>query len=332
VLSERILFIAGNRIGDVVLATGLLAHLVETRPEARFTIACGPLPAPLLADMPRLERLHVMVKRKRAGHWLDLWRAMRGTHWATVIDLRGSAFAWTVRAGERLVYRAGRRRCHRVEELAELLSLATPPAPKLWVSTERDRRALAQLGGGPVLAIGPTANWGAKQWPAERFAEAATRLLAPEGPFAQAKLAVFGGPGDGPAARPLLDAVPENRRFDFIGMTDLLDCFAVLRHCSFYLGNDSGLMHMAAAAGIPTLGLFGPSPEWRYGPFGPHCAVVRTPQSWEELTGAASFDHRRQDSLMTGISVEAVIDGVVQLWSDRSRVSTNSGTTSVAGP
>ena len=74
-------------------------------------------------------------------------------------------------------------------------------------------------------------------------------------------------------------------------------------------------MHMAAAAGIPTLGLFGPSPEWRYGPYGERTAVARTTESFEQLVvDNPAFDHRKPDCLMTGLSVEAVVAAARALW------------------
>jgi heptosyltransferase-3 len=72
-------------------------------------------------------------------------------------------------------------------------------------------------------------------------------------------------------------------------------------------------MHMAAAAGIPTLGLFGPSAEWRYGPWGTRATLVRTPESYEELTGAPGFDWKRQDCLMGGLTVEKVVEAAKSL-------------------
>ena len=81
-----------------------------------------------------------------------------------------------------------------------------------------------------------------------------------------------------------------------------------------FIGNDSGLMHLAAASGIPTLGLFGPSPERRYRPWGAHAAVVRTVQSYEELIGAPDFDHRRSATLMDGLDVAAAVAAAQDLW------------------
>lgn len=314
-LAPPLLFITSNRIGDAVLSSGLLAQLLDGAPAPRVTVACGTLPAPLFADVPGLERLHPIVKRPRAGHWWELWRASVGRRWATVVDLRGSLFAWTVAADRRLVCRAEKRREHRIEELARLLSLPALPSPRLYVAAARQQAADARLGDGPpILAVGPTANWGAKQWPAERFAEAVRRLTAADGMLPGARVAVFGAAGERALAQPVLDAVPGTRRLDFVGTPDLLDAFALLRRCSFYFGNDSGLMHMAAAAGIPTLGLFGPSPEWRYGPWGPRSAVVRTRESYEQLVGAPTFNHRRQETLMGSLSVDAVVEAAENLW------------------
>ncbi len=65
-------------------------------------------------------------------------------------------------------------------------------------------------------------------------------------------------------------------------------------------------MHLAAAAGAPTLGLFGPSRHEHYAPWGEGCAYVRTPESYEQLVEVPGFDHRSQHSLMTGLTVETV--------------------------
>ena len=311
----RILFITSSRIGDAVLSSGVLAQVLESSPAARVTIACAPLAAPLFADLPGLERLHPIIRKRFGAHWWELWKASAGNHWSVVVDLRGSLIAWTLAADRRLVCRAQKRHEHRIAELARQLGLPSLPSPHLWVSATRQARADATLGAGPpILAVGPTANWGAKMWPAERFAEAVLRLTAADGILPGARIAVLGAAAERPLAAPVLAAVPADRRLDLIGMPDLLDAFAILRRCSFYLGNDSGLMHMVAAAGIPTLGLFGPSAEWRYAPWGERTTVVRTKESFDELCGGPEFDHRRQETLMRGLSTDMVIDAARGLW------------------
>ena len=71
-----------------------------------------------------------------------------------------------------------------------------------------------------------------------------------------------------------------------------------------FIGNDTGLMHIAAAVGTPTLGLFGPSPVSQYAPWGPHTAVVRSVDPPEAMFGPG-FDHRTTDTLMDGLTVDA---------------------------
>lgn len=304
----RILFVTGNRLGDAVLATGALARLIADHPGARITVACGALPASLFADLPGLDRVIVMHRRRHGGHWLDLWAATVGTRWDAVADLRGSALAWTLWARRRLVTHSQYRRESRVAEIARQLGFAPPPAPTLWIAPARAARIAARLGeGAPVLAVAPAANWGAKQWPTDRFAETVRRLTGPGAILAGARLAVAAAASERAVAAQLLDLVPAERRIDLIGATDLLDVAAVFARAALFIGNDSGLMHLAAAAGAPTLGLFGPSPEWRYGPWGDRAAVVRTPESYEQLTNDnPAFDHRNTVTLMGGLAVETV--------------------------
>ena len=310
----RILFISSTRIGDAVLSTGLLGHLIERFPEARITIACGPLPSRIFARAPHVERVITLYKRPLAGHWRGLWANVAGTVWDLVVDLRGSALSWTLRAKKRRVFRRADDVLHRVEALARLLDLDEPPAPRIWWSEAEDDLAANHIGDGtPVLALGPTANWPAKIWPADRFVDLATRITARDGPLPEARIAVFGGPDERDLAMPILQAIPPQRCIDLVGAVDLLTVAACIKRCDLFVGNDSGLMHLAAATGTPTLGLFGPSQAVHYAPWGAHCAVAETDISFADLVGAADFDHRTSGTLMTSLSVDRVLTAAREL-------------------
>src|SRR6516165_8002171 len=310
----HILFVTATRIGDAVLSTGLLSYLIERYPTARLTIAAGPVASPLFEAVPGLERLAVLEKQRWSLHWLPFYCAVATRRWDLVIDLRGSALAWLLRARERKVMAKGDADEHRVCQLARLFNLYPPPNPRLWTAPHHERVASTLIAPGvPVLAIGPTANWRGKQWRAERFAELARRLTATEGPLAGARVAVFAAVHERAQAEPLLAAIPDRRRIDLVGKLDLLTAAAAARRCALFIGNDTGLMHIAAAVGTPTLGLFGPSPIEQYAPWGRRTAVVRTADSPDTMF-PPGFDHRTTETLMDSLSVDVVEGAAQQFW------------------
>ncbi len=309
-----ILFVTATRIGDAVLSTGLISYLIDRYPGARLTIAAGSVAAPLFSLVPGLERLVVIEKRRWSLHWLPLYAAVAARRWDLVVDLRGSALAWLLRSGQRRVMAKGDAGEHRVRQLGRLFALDPPPVPLLWTGPQHERGAAALIApGGPVLAIGPAANWRGKQWRGDRFAELAGRLTATAGLLPGARVAVLAAGHERRQARPVLEAIPDDRRIDLVGRIDLLTAAAVLRRCALFVGNDTGLMHIAAACATPTLGLFGPSPSRQYAPWGPRADFVCSVDAPATMFGPG-FDHRTTDSLMDGLSIDAVEAAAGRLW------------------
>ena len=310
----NILFVTATRIGDVVLTTGVLAALVERHPSSRVTVACGALAAPLFATAPKVVRCIPVIKRKMAFHWITLWRRCCNTRWDLVVDFRGSGLAYLLPARQRRVYRRRPEAGHRVRELATVVDMDDPPSPRLWTTPVHEQAASRWVPSGErVLAVGPTANWRGKIWAPQNFAALVQRLTANGGMLAGARIAVLGAAEERELARPLLDAIAPDRLIDLVGRADLSTAGAVLRRCALFVGNDSGLMHLAAAAGTPTVGLFGPSRAEKYAPWGEHGAVARTAIPYDELF-PADYDHRTTPSLMDSLSVDEVERVSVDLW------------------
>jgi heptosyltransferase III len=295
----RILFVTSNRLGDAILSTGLLDHLIRTYPDCRITVVCGRVAAELFARMPNCERVIVLDKRRWSLHWPHLWATAARRHWDKVVDIRGSGLAWMVRARRRAVMRP--RPGHKLTQLAAVLGLDPPPLPVVWFTPEDAARAAALLpalpptglptglqaglppglyaglplgppAGPPLVTLAPTANWAPKVWPAERFVALFQALAA--GPLPGAVPLVIAGPGaaERAMAAPVLAALPQ--AIDLIGRLSLPEVAACLARTALFVGHDSGLMHLAAASGAPTLGLFGPTSADEYAPAGRHSAVV----------------------------------------------------------
>ncbi len=348
----NILFITSSRIGDAVLSSGLLNHIDQTYPNAKVTIACGPLAVSLFEGYPKLERIIPMKKASYAGHWRKLWLEVVGTKWDLVVDLRNSVVSRLIRAQRRYMFGPHiDKRLHKVEQNAAVMALDDVPAPKLWFTDGQLEKAkaliprnnmLSQRKPGSrgfeqpdpglrrdddlVLGVGPTANWIGKTWPEERFIEIVQFLTGPGGFMDGARVAVFAAPGEEEPALKVLHSIPEERRIDVIAKTSPGEAAATLARCDFYIGNDSGLMHCAAAGGVPTLGLFGASYPHLYAPWGEHAHYVRTPETFDELTDYEGYSPETCGCLMESLTVDAVKAKLGEVFSEHSVIPAQAGT------
>ena len=302
----RILFITSTRIGDAVLSTGVLAHLIDRHPGAEITVACGPVVAPLFEAMPEVAEVIALKKQKMAGHWVQLWRRTVGRYWTIVVDLRGSGLNWFLLAGRRYVAGRSKGTVHKVVTLSNALNVDPPASPRIRLHDFYRAKADAILKtDGPFLAICPTANWIGKRWPEDRFVDLVRKLTTAGGLFETSTIVVFGGPGEEDMAAEVLDGLEDKSPLNLVGKLDLPTAYACLARCQFFIGNDSGLMHLSAAAGVPTLGVFGPSPDNLYAPWGEDCMVVRN-ETYDAIVNNPEFDHRKPVSYMGSLTVGQV--------------------------
>jgi heptosyltransferase-2 len=150
----------------------------------------------------------------------------------------------------------------------------------------------------PVVGVSPGAAFGgAKRWLPERFAEAAARLAARWG----GSIAVFGSA----AERPLCEWVAATcGGTNLAGATTLREFIDMTAACAFYLANDSGAMHIAAALGVPSVTVFGPTDETATGPSGSLARIVREPVDCAPCKlRECPIDHR----CMTRVTADRVV-------------------------
>jgi heptosyltransferase-1 len=144
--------------------------------------------------------------------------------------------------------------------------LPQDPSAESWAEAE-----IARLGIASFAIMNPGAGWGAKQWPAERFGQVAKALAAHN-----IKTLVNAAAGEEELARAVITASGGNA---FELRCTIGQLIALTRHARLFMGGDTGPLHVAAALGIPLVGLFGPTDPARTGPFGTEAITLRHPES-----------------------------------------------------
>lgn len=178
------------------------------------------------------------------------------------------------------------------------------PLPRLDVPAAelaawRERRGLT--GTETLVALAPGAVGPGKRWPTAHYAELARRLAA-DG----LTVLVIGGPDETPLAAEIV-AVGGAAVHDFTG-TDLRQAILALAACRLAVSNDSGLLHIAAALGMPAIGIFGPTSPRLWAPLNPLAAILEPPAGLPCPTcgrkSCTEVKHRRTDN----VSVDRVYD------------------------
>lgn len=266
--SFPILYIAEAEPEAAILSSGALAHLVETVPQADFTIVGSSDTAPLFVDTPRLTRTLVLPREGRL-EWITLWNQLRDTRWGLIVDMRGSNIASRLRRVKRAVRGEPTPGLHAVEEAAKVLQLETVPHPRVFVSNSARvaADALVRPDDRPILAIGPGADWIGKRWPAERYVKLFSALLGPSGALAGGRLMIVGNQVDRESAQTIRSALTRSRLLELQGQLTAQQAVIALSHATLYVGSDSVWTQLAVASGVPTIGVYGPSDETRVGPW-----------------------------------------------------------------
>ncbi len=189
---------------------------------------------------------------------------------------------------------------------------ATEAPPSVRARAETVARAITLLRdngvreGRVLVGMAPGAAYGhAKRWPPTRVADVIARLTRERG----AACVLVGAPGDRDAGREIESALPADiRAIDLIGRTDLRLLVGVLSQCAAFVSNDSGAMHLAAAAGVPVTAIFGPTDERVTAPIGDHDVLVHQVFCRPCMLRDCPIDHR----CMKGITADAVAASVAR--------------------
>jgi heptosyltransferase-2 len=325
-------------IGDFVRCHSVVRLLQEQYPGRPVDILSSSLCAPLADYMPGLRKAVVFdLPRQRLP--LSLYRALaarlRDQHyahalimlrtwksalapWLAGIPLR-TGFRGELRFGLINDVRQGERDLPRMIDRMGALALppnAPPraqwPLPELRVPAEEIARWRAARGlthdKRRVVALAPGAVGEGKSWPSAHYA-ALARELAQDG----CAVWVLGGPNETPLAAEIV-AAGGSAVHDLTG-NDLRNAVIALAAADAAVANDSGLMHIAAAIGTPTVAIFGPTSPWHWAPLNPLAAIIEPPgdeaaRQRARSEGNAAIAHRRTADVAVETVLQALRDAL----------------------
>ena len=275
---RKFLFITLSNIGDALLTTPVLQFLHRYDETATVDIVGDERSSMLFLHCPYRGEIYHKQKQRFLRGTPSLLLELRRRRYDLVVDLRTDILARLVRAEKRLFKRPGDLRAHAVEKhfsaVAGIAGDTEIPDTILWPGREDKDFAddiCTRLPGKKWLCIGPGANWDQKIWPAQRFAMAA-RNLSDEFDA----LVLLGNDADNSQAEQVARGAGLPC-INLCGRTSLLQAAAVMAQMTLFIGNDSGLGHMAGATGTPSFTLFGPGQPEHYRPWGARAAWYGAP-------------------------------------------------------
>ena len=319
-----------NWIGDLVMATPVLADVRKNFPQASITAMCRRPICALLEKDGAIDELFCFSKPVsgfvRREEERDIVETLKEGKFDVGILLTNSFSSawWFWQGGVKrrigfsghgrsllLTDRPKRGQGHQVEVYKRVLEPlgigVSETAPRLFVSEQEmgeARELLRQRGytGGKLVGINPGAAYGsAKCWPEERFREVALRLIG-EG----MTVVFFGDGATAELVKRIYIGLP-NGAINLAGATNLRELMCLIRLCDVLVTNDSGPMHIGAAFGVPLVALFGSTDDLVTGPYGQAEAVIhKRPSCSPCFKRVCPIDFR----CMKGIGVEEVVERV----------------------
>ena len=302
----KLLIRATNWVGDAIMALPALRAVRKRLASAEIAVVARPYVADIYRDQEICDRLITYDPKGMHAGFAGRERLaieLQSQKFEVALLLQNAFdaawLAWRAKIPERIGYardgrsllltkrvplpKSGEIPAHEKFYYLELLrragwldSLPDQSFIELIVPEEKRhyaREFLSQAGARPdslKIAIGAGASYGAaKCWPPSRFADVANRCQT-----ANADVILFGT--DNEASVSAAIAAKMNRPpIDLTGKTKIADLPALLSQCHFFVGNDSGAMHVAAAVGLPVVAVFGPTDPSGTAPVTPRCSVVQ---------------------------------------------------------
>jgi lipopolysaccharide heptosyltransferase II len=300
---QRLLIRSTNWIGDAVMTTPAVRAIRKGFPNAHISILAKPWVAPVFENSEHIDRLIIYDgERRHKGLFgkIRLARDLKKYYFDAAILLQNAfeaaLIAFLAGIPLRIGYSRDARRLLLTHAIPCTHEIKTKHQTEYYLNILREigiiqdnRDLYLKLNRGDrfraekvllkqhvslddkIIGINPGATYGpAKQWPVDRYAQLADRILA----FSGARVIIFGGPGDKTLGQKISRKM-RHRPVDLSGKTSLGEAMALIERCELFITNDSGLMHVAAALDVPLVAVFGSTNPVATGPIGPNSKVVQ---------------------------------------------------------
>ena len=306
----KILFICSNLIGDTILSSGAIKYFIDQNKEAKLTFVVGPTAAPLLKNYNNIENIIIFKKRKFNLHWFDIFQKTYNVKWDIVVDFRSSVISYLLRNNKKYIFKKN----HNIHHIEQLNSSFGFNCSNLLIPTSDDEKNKADEdldSSFKHIVIFPGGNWDPKLWSADNF-NVTMKLLLEK--FHKIKFILVGSLKEkNKFYNELIKGIKEDLIIDLFGFNLTLTS-AYMKKSDMFIGNDSGLMHLAVANKLRVISLFGPTDDNVYGPYGEGNIVVRTSESLEYFKSLKIDENK---SYMNTIKPEILIQKCEKIINDK---------------
>ena len=299
----KILIIGNNRIGDTILSTGVINFLLSKYKNALFTVVTSSISVSIYEDMPQLEKIIISNKKKYSLHWLTVWLKTRAIKWDLVIDLRSSPLAYVLKSRKKMVFK-GNKTEHKLLQLKSFIGSANEIAPIIWANKKNylninQKKNIKNV----YICIAPVSNYANKDWSIDRYISLLENDL-----FNSFEIVLLGATSDKDELNKIEQIVNTSNQsiINLINNANMIETYFILKDAALFLGSDSSNMHLAVAANIPTIGLFGPTDEKLYGPLGVNNLSLRGDKSFSEIVNQLDYKSGEKKSYLDDLSVSKV--------------------------
>ncbi len=260
----KILFICSNLIGDTILSSGAINYIINQNQAAKLTFVVGPTAAPLLKNYKNIENIIIFKKRKLNLHWLDIFQKIYRTKWDIIVDFRSSVLSLLLKNNRKYIF----KKKHNIHHIEQLNSSFGFECSNLFIPTSDDEAKIVSNhldSSFKHVVIFPGGNWTPKLWSAESYNETMKLLIDK---YDKIKFILAGSLKEkNKFYNLLIKDIKEDSIIDLFGYNLTLTS-AYMKKSDVFIGNDSGLMHLAVASKLSVISLFGPTNDAIYGPIG----------------------------------------------------------------